>query len=462
MTSNPRLVQASPVPFWTTTVPNAVPCPSLSTDITSDLAIIGGGFTGLWSALKARERYPDAKIVVLEAKCCGQDASGRSGGFCAPSISHGVSNALVRHRREAETLIRLGQQNLDAYAKDLDDYGMDVDFERTGKLTVAATPWQVEGLHYMAQNYTYFGIDHQVLSGATLAEKLDSPTYSAGLWEPNYALVNPALTISELRRVCLENGIVIHEQSFVRKLKRDGRAIRLNTPNGAVTANKVILATNAQTPLLKRLRMSFIPIYDYSLVTEPLSDAQWASIGWSGRYGIADSGNQFHYFRKTADNRMLWAGYDAIYHYGSDRSDRHLQRDESFNRLATQFSNTFPPLANIKFSFAWGGIIDTSARTTFFSGLAHNGQVAYAMGFTGQGVSASRFAALTMLDFLDGIKSERAMLRMHRRWPVPFPPEPLRSIAVNLAKRGLAHEDATGHRSSFLKLLDRLGIGFDS
>lgn len=462
MTSNPRLVHASPVPFWATTVPDIVPCPSLSIDITCDLAIVGGGFTGLWSALKSRERHPDAKIVVLEAKCCGQDASGRSGGFCAPSISHGVSNALVRHRREAETLIRLGQQNLDDYAKDLDDYGMDVAFERAGKLNVAATPWQLERLHSMARNYAHFGIDHQMLTGAALTKKLDSPAYSAGLWDPNYALVNPALTISELRRVCQENGVAIHEQSLVSNLTRDGNTIRLNTPNGAVTANKVILATNARTPLLKRLRMSIIPIYDYSLVTEPLSDAQWASIGWSGRYGIVDSGNQFHYFRKTADNRMLWAGYDAIYYYGSDRSDHHLQRDESFARLATQFANSFPPLANVEFSFTWGGIIDTSARTTFFSGLAHKGQVAYAMGFTGQGVSASRFAALTMLDLLDGIKSERTMLRMHRRWPVPFPPEPLRSMAVGLAQKGLAHEDATGHRSNFLKLLDRFGVGFDS
>jgi glycine/D-amino acid oxidase-like deaminating enzyme len=462
MTSVAKLIKAQPAPFWASTLPATTACAPAVSDIKCDLAIVGGGFTGLWSALKARERNPDATIVVLEAKRCGQDASGRSGGFCAPSVSHGVSNALARHPREAATLIRLGQENLDGYAQDLDRFGMDVGFERCGKLNVAATPWQVDGLQAMARNYERFGIAYTLLSGDALKEKLNSPAYGAGLFEPNYALVNPARTVAELRRVCLAQGITIHEDTAVSRLSKDGALIRLQTTQADVRAQQVILATNSAKPLLRRLRMSFIPIYDYSLVTEPLSDAQWASIGWTGRHGIADSGNQFHYFRKTSDNRMLWAGYDAVYHFGSDRSDAHLQRPESFARLADQFAAAFPPLADVRFDYTWGGIIDTSARTTFFCGLAHGGQVAYAMGFTGQGVTASRFAAQSMLDRLEGADTERTRLKMTRRWPVPFPPEPLRSAAVKLAQKGLAVEDATGHRSRFLRLLDRFGIGFDS
>ncbi|AVW92681.1 NAD(P)/FAD-dependent oxidoreductase [Celeribacter baekdonensis] len=462
MTGDIRLSTARPVPFWTTTVPPLPACLPATSDLSCDLAIVGGGFTGLWSALKARERHPDATIVVLEAKRCGQDASGRNGGFCAPSISHGVSNALTRHTGEAERLIRLGRDNLDHYARDLERYGMNAGFERSGKLNVAATPWQAQGLQDMARNYARFGIEHSLLSGAELAEKLDSPVYSAGLFEPNYALVDPARTVAELRRVCLQHGVTICENSGVSKLSRDGTVLKLDTAQAVIRAKQVILATNSAKPLLKRLSLSFIPIYDYSLVTEPMTEAQWASIGWTDRYGIADCGNQFHYFRKTADNRMLWAGYDAIYHYGSDRSDALLQRDASFQRLADQFAAAFPSLSDVRFDHAWGGIIDTSARTTFFSGLAYGGQLAYAMGFTGQGVSASRFAALTMLDLLNGADTERTRLKMPRRWAVPFPPEPIRSIAVKMAQKDLAREDETGHRSAVLRLLDAFGIGLAS
>ncbi len=453
---------ASPEPFWHSTVSTSPPSPPLATDSTCDLAIVGGGFTGLWTALKARARWPDARIVLLEGGRCGQDASGRTGGFCAPSISHGVSNALARFPAEAAELIRLGRQNLDDYAQDVSDYGMETGFQRCGKLNVAATPWQADGLESMARHYQRFGIECTLLTGDALRAKLDSPAYTAGLYEPNYGLINPARTVSELRRVCVEQDIVIHEQSTVTALSKTGSHVALKTPNAQLSAKQVVLATNARVPLLKRLRAAFIPIYDYSLVTEPLSEAQWASIGWSGPHGIADSSNQFHYFRKTPDNRMLWAGYDAIYHYGSNRDAGNLQRPESFARLAAQFAEAFPPLADVRFSHAWGGIIDTSARTTFFVGRAWGGRVAYAMGFTGQGVSASRFAALTMLDLLEGADTERTRLRMPRRWPVPFPPEPFRSMAVRRAQRDLAREDRTGHRSTFLRTLDRFGIGFDS
>ena len=452
----------SPVPFWATTIDKGQVCPPIDADTTCDLAIIGGGFTGLWSALKARERQPDARIVVLESAHCGHGASGRNGGFCAPSISHGVSNALARWPAEAEKLVRLGRENLDGLERDLDSYAIDAAFERSGKLNVAATPWQADGLRAMAQNYARFGIEHTLLKGEALREMFDSPVYHAGLFEPNYALVNPARLVAGLRGLCLSRGIGIHEATPVSALSRDKAGISLQTPNGLVSAQRAIMATNAARPLLRGLRSAIIPVYDYSLVTEPLTDAQLAGIGWLGRWGVADSGNQFHYLRKTADNRILWAGYDAIYHFGSRRDAALLHRPESFERLAHQFTESFPTLADVKFDHAWGGIIDTSARTTFFSGTACGGRLAYAMGFTGQGVSASRFAALTMLDLLDGLETERTSLAMHKRRPVPFPPEPFRALVVHMARKRLAQEDETGHRALFLRMLDAFGVGFDS
>ncbi len=457
-----KLAGAVTTPFWLSTVEQGPACPALTSSVDCDLAVIGGGFTGLWSALKARERDPGARIVLVEAARCGGEASGRNGGFCAPSISHGVSNALNRWPDEAERLIRLGRENLDELARDLDDYHIDGGFERSGKLNIAATPWQADGLKSMARNYDRFGIEYSLLEGDALREKFDSPVYSTGLFEPNYALVNPARLVAGLRDCCINRGVMLHEDTPVTTLRQESGGISLQTAGGQIRASKVILATNAAVPLIRRLRPTIIPIFDYSLVTEPLSDAQLAGIGWTGRNGVADSGNQFHYLRKTADNRMLWAGFDAIYHYGSSRERNLLNREKTFDLLAHQFAEAFPSLSDVKFDYAWGGIIDTSARSTFFTGTACSGRVAYALGFTGQGVSASRFAGLTMLDLLDGQETERTSLSMHRRMPVPFPPEPFRSLAVSMMQKRLAKEDATGKRALLLRGFDAFGIGFDS
>ncbi len=458
----PALQGAALRPFWADTLAPAAPCPPLAGDAACDLAIIGGGFTGLWTAVQARRRDPQARIVLVEADRCGNAASGRNGGFCAPSISHGVGNALRRWPREAADLVRLGRANLDEFHRDVEALGLDIGFEREGKLNLAEKPWQVEGLQAMAANYRRFGIECALLEGAALRTRLDSPVYRAALFEPNYALLNPAQTVAELRRVALEQGVAIHEGTPATRLRGDGAGLVVETPGGVVRAARVVLATNATVPLLRRLRPMVVPIFDYVIVTRPLADDELAAIGWQGRHSAADSGNRFHYIRKTADNRILWGGFDAIYHYGARRDPALLDRPETYARLAANFVRALPQLGQVPFTHAWGGIIDTSARTTFFAGTAHGGRLAYAMGFTGQGVSASRFAALAMLDLLEGRDTERTRLAMLRRPPFPFPPEPLRWLSIRWAQRDLAREDMTGRRSLLLRTLDALGIGFDS
>lgn len=461
-TTNRSLADARPYPVWQATRAATAAAPRLTEEVTCDLAIVGGGFVGLWTALMARERWPDATIVLVEAGQCGGEASGRNGGFCAPSISHGVANALKRWPKEAEQIVRLGRQNQVAFEEDLQRHGMHVAFERSGKLNVANQPWHVEGLRSMQRNFERFGIDCQYLEGAGLKAYLDSPAYVAGVFEPDYAFLNPIKMISELRRVCCAQGLRLFEHSPVTALRQDGNHVVLQTGLGALKAAKVVLGTNIARPLLRALKSKVIPIYDYALATQPLDDAQLQAIGWVGRHGIADSGNQFHYLRKTEDNRILWGGYDAIYHFGARRDEALTQRPDSFATLARQFKSAFPALADVTFSHAWGGIIDTSARTTMFCGTSSGGRVAYAQGFTGQGVSASRFAALTMLDLLEGKSTERTKLAMTSTAPVPFPPEPLRYVGVTLAQRSLAREDRTGLRDWLLKGFDALGIGFDS
>jgi len=246
-------------------------------------------------------------------------------------------------------------------------------------------------------------------------------------------------------------------------LERAGTGVRLTTAAGAVTARSAVVATNAFPPLLRRLRRYVVPVYDYVLATEPLAADVRRSLAWAGRQGVSDAGNQFHYYRLTADDRVLFGGYDAVYHRGNGFGARFEQRRESFELLAEHLVETFPQLADVRIGHAWGGAIDTCTRFSPFWGTALGGRVAYVAGYTGLGVGASRFGARVALDLLTGRPTELTRLRMVRRRPLPFPPEPWRSIGIGLTRRSLDRADRHGgRRDLWLRTLDRVGIGFDS
>jgi glycine/D-amino acid oxidase-like deaminating enzyme len=276
-------------------------------------------------------------------------------------------------------------------------------------------------------------------------------------------MLNPARLAWGLKRACLSVGVRIFELSPVQAVKRERAVVRLSGRAGVVTARQVALGTNAFPPLLKRVRPYVVPVYDYALMTEPLTPSQRESIGWRNRQGIGDSGNQFHYYRLTADNRILFGGYDAIYHYGNAMRADLDRRPETFALLADHFFDTFPQLAGVRFTHAWGGAIDTCSRFFAFFGTAMRDRVAYAAGYTGLGVGATRFGARVMLDLLAGKPTELTGLAMVRRKPVPFPPEPLRYGVIQLTRWSMSRADRhDGRRNGWLRALDRLDLGFDS
>jgi glycine/D-amino acid oxidase-like deaminating enzyme len=225
----------------------------------------------------------------------------------------------------------------------------------------------------------------------------------------------------------------------------------------------VLLATSAFPPLLREIRRYVVPVYDYALVTEPLTAAQTEAIGWRNRQGLGDMGNQFHYYRRTADGRILFGGYDAVYRFRGPVGPELDFDDVTFGRLSQHFFAIFPQLEGLRFSHRWGGAIDTCSRFSVFFGTANSGKVAYAVGYTGLGVVATRFGARVALDLLDGRETEATRLRYVRSKPVPFPPEPLRTGVIQLTRNRLAAADrAAGERGVWLRTLDRLGLGFDS
>ena len=438
--------------------------PGLIGDVGADLCVVGAGYTGLWSALLAKERDPECHVVVVEQFETGAGASGRNGGFCSSSLTHGFGNGLRRFPNEMAAIEDMGRRNLDEIGETIARYGIECNWERTGELLVAVEPWQLDGMAEEAALRNEMGDHVEVLDREQVQARVNSPLYQGGLWDPDgTALVDPARLVWGLERACLSLGVEIYENSQVERLEDVDDGVRVHTPYGAVTAAKVVLATNVFPSLVRSARKYVVPVLDYQLVTEPLTEAQRAAIGWAGREGVSDAGNQFHYYRLTEDGCILWGGYDAIYNFRGRVQRSYDFNAETFATLAAHFLKTFPQLEGIRFTHGWGGAIDTCTRFSPFWGTAHQGRVAYALGFTGLGVGATRFAANTMLDLLDGLETERTRLRMVRRKPLPFPPEPFRWFFIRLTQWSIARADARqGKRNLWLRLLDLLGLGFDS
>jgi glycine/D-amino acid oxidase-like deaminating enzyme len=466
------LAGARPAPYWLEQPGAPDRAPALSGKGAADLAVIGAGFTGLWTALLARERDPSADVAVLEARTAGWAASGRNGGFCSASLTHGLANGIARFPAEITRLEELGRENLGEIESALGRYGIDCGFERTGELAVATAGWQLDGLSETAAAAREHGQNVTLLDAVQVRAELASPTYLGGAWHKDTcAILDPARLAWGLRRACIDAGVRIYEGTPVRSISDDdatrggrGQAgLRLATPGGSLSAARVALATGTYRPLLRRLRHYLVPVYDYALMSEPLSAGQLAAIGWRNRQGVGDGANQFHYYRLSRDSRILWGGYDAVYYNGGRITRAQDQRPETFVKLAEQFFETFPQLEGLGFTHMWGGVIDTCSRFCAFFGTAHQGRLGYAAGYTGLGVGASRFGANVILDLLGGEPTERTALQMVRTRPVPFPPEPVRSAVIQLTRTSIARADRNeGRRDLWLRTLDRLGLGFDS
>jgi glycine/D-amino acid oxidase-like deaminating enzyme len=363
-------------------------------------------------------------------------------------------------------LERLGDENFAGLQADLERHGIDCAFELTGDLAALLEPYQDAWIDDELDLLRRFGHEVEVLDGPAMRAEVASPTYRGGIWDRTGAgLLDPGRLADGLRAAAQRAGVRIHEHTRAEALREHGRdAVDVRCSGGAVVrARRVLLATSAFPPLLRAIRRYVVPVYDYALVTEPLSAAQRDAIGWRRRQGLSDGANQFHYYRLTSDDRILFGGYDAVYRFRGPVGPEHDDDDHSFARLSAHFFHTFPQLRDLRFAYRWGGAIDTSSRFSVFFGTAHSGRVAYAVGYTGLGVGATRFGARVALDLLDGRETEATRLRYVRTRPVPFPPEPLRFAVVQLTRNRLAAADRReGRRGLWLRTLDRLGLGFDS
>jgi glycine/D-amino acid oxidase-like deaminating enzyme len=438
----------------------------LAGDTTADVVVIGAGFTGLWTAIALTDTDPSLRVAVLEAETVAFGASGRNGGFCEASLTHGLANGIRHFPDELERLETEGIDNLRGLIAFTRAHDIACDLEETGTLSLADQAYQVDEFRSWQEEAAEYGETLEFLDRDAVTAEVHSPLWQAGLYRPpgRDALLDPAALCRGIARVARERGVAIHEGTRVTRLERVAGGVRVRTAGGStVRAAHVVVATSAYSGWLRRLADTFVPVYDYVLVSEPLSPDERAAIGWARRQGLSDANNQFHYFRLTADDRILWGGYDAVYYFGSRVGPELDRRPQTFEKLEAQFFRAFPQLEGLRFPYRWGGAIDTTTRFTVTFGQTMGGRVTYALGYTGLGVGASRWAGGVVRDFILRPDEDRLRLRIVDSPPIPFPPEPFRSLAVNLVRRDLDRADRDeGRRSVLLRTLDELGIGFDS
>ena len=431
----------------------------------TDIAIVGAGFTGLWTALFLKQLDPSVDVVIVEQGTTAYGASGRNAGMVSATIDHSHGLAVAHFGQgEAQRLAVLGLQNVEEMFTFLEAHDIECDLERSGTLHVALSTSHLDDLQADVACAESLGVrDLRLLDRDETRAQIHSPRYEGALFDPSGAVLDPVRLALGLRRVAAALGVTILEQTPVLALEDAGDTVRLRTADGEVVARRVILATSAYTHhLLPIVRSRMIPLYDYVLVSEPLTPAQHETIGWRGRQGVTDVRTFFNYYRMTKDNRVLWGTSDAAY-YGNNRTDVSCDHSERhYSELRESFAHHFPALSDLDFPYAWGGAICATTRFTPFFGRAHDGRVLYGLGYTGHGLATTHLAGKILAHMAFERQSPLLDLALVREKPLPYPPEPLRTWAVNAVTRDLRRVDAGNPPSMLLRVLDALGMGLSS
>jgi len=401
----------------------------------ADIAIVGGGFTGLATAIAVARRQPGRRVVVLEGARCGYGASGRNGGFAnvmyagldafvaqqPPEIARGVYDVIATGMRAIEHLVERD--------------GVACDLEKNGNLVMAATDRQIEALARVHAGLTKLGIDARMVEGAEFRALVRTERFRAGLSAPTTAILNPAKLARGMARLAESLGVAIHEATRVVRID-PGRKIRIVTERGEIEAAQAVLATNGYTPQLGILTTRLLPLTNSVVATEPLTPAQWEAIGWSGRQGLSDARAFFMYLRPTADGRIVAGGEGAPYFAGSKPSNGSYP--PVVERLKRSLVETFPALEGIRFTHAWGGTMAfTRDSTPRIAALGDEGNLFFGLGYCGEGVVMSQVAGRILAGFLAGEAGEFSGLPFVGGLPPWVGFEPLRAFGVSALERAL-------------------------
>jgi glycine/D-amino acid oxidase-like deaminating enzyme len=411
-----------------------LPAPALSGDATADVAIVGGGYTGLWTALALRERAPELRVALLEAEICGHGPSGRNGGFV-----HGYWAALasilpVLGEERALELARAGEGIIPGIRAWAESRGEDVWLREAGMLEVSAAPAQDRGVEKAVAAAARVGREDQAL-GLTPEEvrrRISSPVFRAGVFYPECATVHPGLLVRALRRAALAGGVTVHEGTRVTAV-RAGSLTELATPDGALRAPEVVLATNAALTGWSPASRNLTNFGSYVVLTEPAPELL-AEIGWTGGEAVVDGRMFLHYFRTTNDGRVLMGSGSGPIGFGGRVDERFSSDLPTAARAEAGLRRLLPGLDGVRVERAWGGPIDVSADHLPFFRTKPGTRIHYGAGYSGHGVGPSWLGGQILASLALGADDEWTRSPLAARTVPRLPPEPLRRVGGGLVR----------------------------
>jgi len=439
------------------TVDDAAP---LQQDGHCDLLIVGGGFCGLWAALQAREQNPERSVMLIEAKSIANGASGRPAAIMSTSVMHGIDNTERIFPDDVAELERLGRENMDGFRAALTRYAIDCDLEWGGEMKVSVGDQGLQTIEKDYRLYIKYGHDAVRLDREAVQAEIHSPIFHGGTWSrQRCGTVHPGKLVQGLKRAALALGVRIHENTPLLATRRTAGGIRVATPGAHITARKVLLATNAWAAGHPHIGRRVAALRDRIVVTAPLSAAQKAKVGWQNRQGIYDTRTQLNYMRLTADNRILFGGR-LDYFYGNNTDPAIDRTPQPFIRLVKSFYRTFPQLADeIRFDYAWSGPIGLTTRMAVHYQSYYDGDMVFAGGYSGFGVTASRFGARVGLAILDQQDIPETHMQFARTLPNYIPPEPFRWIGARITMYALdTLDEKGGWRKLWVAMVQKMGF----
>jgi glycine/D-amino acid oxidase-like deaminating enzyme len=426
--------------FWLATYGPYAPSPALRGDLTVDVAIIGAGFTGLSTAYNLRRDDAGIRVAVLESEIVGYGASGRNGGFSMTLFGFEPSVTKLffggARTREAQRYMERAVDYVDDLVR---RHEMQSDYWRSGFLRAATTPAYAKRIRRDLDILLGLGITGiEWIDADQVRARVRSPLFLGAWWEPRCGLLNPAKHVRELKRVAESAGAAVYEHTPVTDIQLGSPNV-LRTAGGTIRADKIVIAANAYSHLIPHLRQKQAAVFTHMVITEPLDDAQRASLGWAGREGIEDARNLVHYLRLTDDNRLAIGGSDVSLAYG--QSMEHDCNTRVFADLERDVGRLFPPLGGVRFTHRWGGPVSVPPQLVPEIGTLQGGRAHYSLGCVGHGVSLTHLNGQTLADLVRGRKTDLTDVWFVNKRSIPWPPEPLRYLLAQTIRGYFRLED---------------------
>jgi len=422
----------SPLSLWLAEYGPYEEAPPLAGDLTVDVAIIGGGFTGLATAHTLKQVQPSLRVAVFEHEVAGYGASGRNGSFAMTVVGLGFSvTAMLKGKQFVKDAHAYMERAVDGLEDLIRANNLSCDYIRPGFLRMATTPAYVKRIQHEVEfvhSLSIRGIEW--LERDAARAKVNSEQYLGAMWEPRLGLVNPAKLVREEKRLATARGALVFERTPVTEIRRNG-AFMLQTPAGTVRAEKLVFAANAYSHLIPELRRKQVPAWTYMIATEPLSDRHFAEMNWQQRNGVEDARNLIHYYRISPDDRLVMGGGPVGLTFGGEMA--HDSSADAWRHLEEHARLLFPVLKDVRITHRWGGPFSVTLDLTPALGYLGGHRAVYSLGCIGHGVSMTHQNAKTLTDLLLERETENTACPFVNRRVIPWPHEPLCSaIALGL------------------------------